>query len=85
MQDIIDQFLTSSEDSAKLSARFTGLLIASSSFIVYLAGVNGISITTDQIQAVAGQLGVIAGVMWSIFGFLRYFANLLGNKYLWNK
>lgn len=82
---IVDKLLTSSEDSTKLSARVTGIIISASSYAVYLLALKGYNISDAQVQAVAGQFGTAIGSLWFVFGLIRWAVNEIGNKFLWNK
>lgn len=63
--------LTSSVDPNAIAATVSGLLIASASLIVILAGHLGFSLTVEQVTTYAGALGTSIGAIVTIFGLLR--------------
>lgn len=85
MKKFIDALLTSSEDASKLSARIVGILTTASGYIIFFLGKYGVIISDGQAQLLISQLAIAAGVLYTIFGALRWIVNSAGNKWLWKE
>ncbi len=61
----------SSVDPEKLGATVSGLILGAAVFILYIAGLFHIPLTTGQIADGAKQLGAAASGLWFLFGLCR--------------
>jgi hypothetical protein len=63
--------LNSSVDPENLSATISGLILSASAGIIFLAAHFNIVLGADQVSALATQIGLAAGALWTLFGLIR--------------
>jgi hypothetical protein len=63
--------LNSSADPSKLSGTVSGLILTCSAIVILLAGKLGIVLGAEQVSALASQVGIAAGTLWTLFGLIR--------------
>lgn len=61
-------WLQSSTDPTVISNTVRGAVLASSGAIILVGGVLGVPITDTQVMELAGQLGLAAGALWTLYG-----------------
>lgn len=82
MKPILQSWLASSADPSEVSARVKGILLAVSGIVVYLlTQFFHITISTTDYAVLATQLSVIAGAIWTIYGFFRAGAVKIGRAH----
>lgn len=64
-------FLASSVDPSQLAATVQGLIVSFTSLIILVAASRGFTLVPEQIQLFAGQVGLIVGVGYTLFGLTR--------------
>ncbi len=70
----------SSEDPEKFSARFLGLITAFAGTIAMVFAYLGHPTTPDAIILWAGQITQAGGIIYTVFGVIRYIANYVDKK-----
>lgn len=70
--------LSSSTNPEEVANTVKGFIVSIASVILLIAPLAGISITLEQITTLAGQLGLAAGAVWTLYGLgmklVAYFA-----------
>jgi len=62
--------ITSSTNSDEIANRIKGLTLTCSALITYFAAkFFGLNLTAGDIASLATQLGVVAGAVWTLYGF----------------
>ena len=62
--------LTSSQNPEEVANKVKGVILASSSIIIFLAArFLGITLTANDVISLATQLSAVAGSVWMIYGF----------------
>ncbi len=68
--------LASSVSPDQVSTRVKGIVLALSSIIIFFAGhLFGIKMQPNDILELSTQLGMVAGAIWTIFGFIMRVIN----------
>lgn len=71
MDNNIPKALQSSTDPNQISSRVTGLVVASSSIIVFLsAHFLRVQLSASDVITLGSELGAIAGAIWTIKGIV---------------
>lgn len=69
----LQSWLASSTDPTQVSAKVTGLILAASSTIIFIAEhLLHISLSTTDIVSLASGAGMTAGAIWFVFGLVRH-------------
>ncbi len=72
--------VTSSEDPSKFSARFLGLVTTFSGIIALAISGLGFPATEAQVIAYVAYLTQGGGIVYTIFGIIRYVSNLIDKR-----
>lgn len=72
----------SSENPTATSARFSGIIVTVLSSLLTFGAVLGISLpyVPDQIEGLAGLLGIVGGFMYWLYGMVRAIKNAIQTK-----
>jgi len=74
-------YMTSSVDPAKVSSRVSGVVLASSSIIIFFAAqFFKIELTADDIIGLATQIGAVAGAIVTVKGIIIWIMTKFGKK-----
>lgn len=63
---------TSSTNPNEIADRVKGAILAMSGILLIVLPLAGISVSAEQITTFAGQLGVAAGALWTLYGFGKW-------------
>lgn len=79
MNDQIPTYMQSSTDSTSVSSRVQGVVLASSSLIIFLAAhFFHIELSANDIISLSTEIGVLAGAIWTVKGFIIWIMTKFG-------
>lgn len=69
---------SSSTDPSQVANTVKGIVTSLSGVLLIVLPLAGLSVTAEQITTIAGQLGIAAGAVWTLYGLglklVAYFA-----------
>ena len=60
--------LSSSTDPTQVANTVKGIIVALSGLLLVVLPLAGISVTAEQLTTLAGNVGIAAGALWTLYG-----------------
>lgn len=80
METQLRGFLQSSQDPTVVANKVRGVILACSALIIFAAAqFFHISLSANDVIALATEIGAVAGAVWAIYGVTLHFITWLGS------